>query len=147
MENINDSMRNCISDIIIKKSLTKFYTSISILWGKIVKKCELDTVFLKELQELKEAIDEMEPYKNISVVCQETDYDYDESDYQYCRHELRKFLYRKEFFNSTYLLETETHSPQYTWWTDEDGFVNPVEELVHGLMEIDPSEKSARVIQ
>ena len=93
--------------------MTIFYTSISLLWEKVVKKCELDTVFLKELQELKKSVDEMEPYKNISVVCQETDYDYDESDYQYCRHELRKFLYRKEFFDSIYLQEIETYPRVY----------------------------------
>ncbi len=110
MENINDSLRKLISENINEKYMTIFYTSISLLWEKIVKKCELDTVFLKELQGLKIAVDEMEPYKNVCVMA---DSDYDESDYSYCIHELRKFLYRKEFFNSNYLQEIETYPPVY----------------------------------
>lgn len=113
-----NSMKDFILSILIKKSLKKFYTSISILWEKIDKKCEEDTVFYQELQKLKVAIDEMEPYQNVSV--SDNSYsDYDESDYSYCCHKLQKFLYRKEFFNSTYLLEMETYSPRYIWWVDK----------------------------
>ena len=64
--------------------------------------------FLKELQELKISVDETEPYKNISVVCQDGDYDYDEADYEYCCHMLRQFLNRKEFFFFYWKLK-ETH--------------------------------------
>lgn len=113
MENINDSMRELISVIIGEEYMTIIYTSISLLWEKVVKKCKLDTVFFKELQNLKDIVDEMEPYKNVSVICQDEDTDYDEADYQYCCHELRKFLYRKEFFNSIYLQEIETYPPLY----------------------------------
>ena len=53
MENINDSLRKLISENIGEEYMTIFYTSISLLWEKVVKKCELDTVFFKGITRIK----------------------------------------------------------------------------------------------
>ena len=127
--------RDFISTIIDEKDMTKYYTSASILCEKIVKKCELDAVFADELLELKGDVDFMERFKNISVISQNDDGDedndddddgeyYDEQDYAEICHLFKKFLFRKEFFNSKYLTEIEKYSPMYkkselySRWTD-----------------------------
>jgi hypothetical protein len=102
MDSENDSMKYFISKIISKKDMTVFYTSISVLWGKTVDKCKIDREFLSKLVSLKNNVDDLEQYRNISVDSEE-DTDYDEADYSYACHSFCQLFYIKEFFNSVYL--------------------------------------------